>query len=59
MGLREERKKKFLKQSELGEAIGLKQSVVSAWEVGTQELPVKHAKKIAKVLGCDWKDLYD
>lgn len=59
MGLKEKRKAEGLNQTELAKAIGLKQSVVSAWEVGTQELPVRHAKKIAKVLGCDWKDLYD
>ncbi|MDU0938795.1 MAG: helix-turn-helix transcriptional regulator [Clostridiales bacterium] len=59
MGLKEKRKIKGLNQTELATAIGLKQSVVSAWEVGVQELPVRNAKRIAEVLGCDWKDLYD
>lgn len=59
MGLKEKRKAKGLNQTEFAKAIGLKQSVVSAWEVGVQELPVRHAKAIATVLECDWKDLYE
>ena len=59
MGLKEKRKAKGISQTELATAIGLKQSVVSVWEVGVQELPVRHAKAIATVLECDWKDLYE
>lgn len=57
--LKEKRKKVRLKQVELGKAIGVSQRLISKWELGQQEMPVRHAKKIAGVLGCDWKELYD
>lgn len=57
--LKEKRKKAVLKQAELAKAIGVSQRLISKWELGQQEMPVRHAKKIAEVLGCDWKELYD
>ena len=57
--LKEKRKKAKLKQAELGKAIGVSQKLISIWETGRQELPVRHAKELAKVFGCDWKELYD
>ena len=57
--LKEKRKKAKLKQAELGKAIGVSQKLISIWETGRQELPVRQARKLAEVLGCDWKELYD
>lgn len=57
--LKEVRVSKGLTQAELGELIGLKQNIVSAWEIGRRELPVRHAKKLAQILKVDWKDLYE
>ena len=39
--------------------IGVSQKLISIWETGRQELPVRQARKLAEVLGCDWKELYD
>lgn len=57
--LKEKRKNNKLSQTQLAEMIGVSQKLVSFWETGRQEMPIRHAKKIAKVLKCNWKDLYD
>lgn len=57
--LKGKRKDAKLSQTELGKLIGVGQQLVSFWELGKREIPVRHAKKLARVLGCDWKDLYD
>ena len=53
------RTKQGMSQERLAELIGLKRAIISAWETGTRDMPVRHARKIAKVFDCDWKDLYD
>ena len=53
------RTKYGMSQERLAELIGLKRAIISAWERGTRDMPVRHAKKISKVFGCDWKDLYE
>ncbi len=57
--LRKIRKEKNCTQKTLAEWVGVPQQNVSAWENGKQQLPIKHAKVIAKELGCNWKDLYE
>ncbi len=58
MNLKEFRRLKGISQQKLADEIGVSQKIISAWEIGSRELPVRHAKKIAKVLDCNWKDLY-
>ena len=53
------RTKHGMSQERLAELIGLKRAIISAWERGTRDMPVRHAKTIAAVLDCDWKDLYE
>lgn len=57
--LKKLRKAIEVKQSEIAKVCEVGQQLVSLWELGKRELPVRHAKKIAEYLGCDWKDLYD
>lgn len=57
--LRQMRKRTAFTQVELAKAVGVTQEAISLWELGKREMPVRHAKKIAEVLGCDWKELYD
>ncbi len=59
MYLREIRKDKGLTQQDIANIIGLTSRVVSLWEIGKQDMPPRHAKKIAESLNCNWKDLYD
>ncbi len=59
MNLKEFRWLKGISQKKLADKIGVSQKIISAWEVGSRELPVRHAKKIAEVLDCKWKDLYE
>ena len=56
--LRTLRKEKGMCQADIGQRIGVTQRMISLWELGKRELPVRHAKKIAGILNCDWKELY-
>lgn len=57
--LRQMRKRTSFTQVELAKAVGVTQETISLWELGKREMPVRHAKKIAEALRCDWQDLYD
>lgn len=57
--LRELRKKAGLTQQELADAIGITEQAIGHYEVGRRQLSVSIAKKIAKVLGCKWWQLYE
>lgn len=57
--LRELRKRAGLTQQELAEAVGISRPSITCYETGRLSLDVKVAKKIAKVLGCKWWELYD
>ncbi len=57
--LKEKRKQKGYKQKEIAKAIGVSQQLISKWESRKQEMPIRHAKKISELLGCNWKDLYE
>ncbi len=57
--LREFRAKAGLSQKDVSKIVKVSSQHVSRWETGIQQLPIKHAKKIAKILNCNWKDLYE
>ncbi len=57
--LKEIRREKKISQRKLAKLIGVYQQHISLWENGKLQLPIKHAKTIAKELGCSWKDLYE
>lgn len=48
------RKHKDLTQLDVSEQAGISRSYYSGIELGTRNVPVKTAKKIAAVLGFDW-----
>ncbi len=48
-----------LRQKDIAKITGVAQQLVSKWENGLREMPIRHAKKIAKELKINWKDLYD
>ena len=56
--LKEKRTAANIKQSEIAKVCGICQQQVSLWELRKREIPVRHAKKIAELLRCDWKALY-
>lgn len=53
------RKKKRLTQKEISTECGMTRQYYGLIENGVRNVPVKTAKKIAKVLGFDWKIFYD
>lgn len=57
--LRELRKKAGLTQQELAEVVGISRPAITCYETGRLSLDVKVAKKISKVLGCKWWELYE
>ena len=57
--LKEIRKKKGLTQYEAAEICGISQSYFGAVEVGSRNVPVHTAKKIASVFGFDWQRFYE
>ncbi|MFC2477117.1 MAG: helix-turn-helix transcriptional regulator [Catonella sp.] len=57
--LKETRKAAKVKQSEIAKVCRICQQQVSMWELGKREIPVRHAKKIAELLRCDWRVFYD
>ncbi len=59
MGLIAKRKEYGISQRQLAFKIGVSPQLVSKWEAGLQDMPPRHARKIAKILGCNWKDLYE
>ncbi len=59
MYLKEIRKNKGYNQQDIAKEIGVTQQLVSKWEKGIQDMPPRHAKKIAEFLDCDWRDLYE
>ena len=50
MILREERKRKKLTQTELGEKLGLSKTAISKYESGTATPPVDIMRSLAKIL---------
>lgn len=57
--LLERREAAGLSQKELGEMVGLTQQAIGHYEAGRRKLSVQIAQKIAKVLGCEWWELYE
>lgn len=57
--LRDLRKEQGLNQTELGRLVGKKQRMISKYENEEVEMPVSVAKKIGKVLGINWWELYE
>lgn len=53
------RKAKNLSQLEIANALGIRQTTYSNYEIGFREPTPKLAKKIAKVLGFNWTKFYD
>ena len=53
------RKEAEICQVKLAELLKVTQQMISYWETGKQELPIKPAKEIAKIFGCTWKELYE
>lgn len=59
MKIKELRKKQNMSQIELAKRANIKQQRLSHWEVGTREMSVKNAKKIAEILNVkNWWELY-
>lgn len=57
--LKEIRASKGIPQSEAAVICGISQSYYAAVEVGTRNVPVPTAKKIAAALGFDWQRFYE
>lgn len=57
--IRRKRKEKGLTQKELAELSGITREYLSYLENGKYQCTIKTAKRIAKVLDCDWMELYD
>lgn len=55
--LRAARQRAGMTQTQLAEAIGVKQKDVSRWEAGQIEPGVLIVKKMAQALGCSMDDL--
>lgn len=54
--LKTARKEKGYTQQQLADKAGVKRTTISNLEIGTSKEPrTKNAKKIAEVLGIDWK----
>ncbi len=56
---KKQREQNNITQKELAKKIGVTETLVGFWENGKRELPVRHAKKIAKIFKIDWWELYD
>jgi len=57
--LREYRTKANVTQVELANKVGVKPNAISQYESGVRSPKIKIGKKIAAVLGFDWKLLYE
>lgn len=57
--LRDKRKQLGMTQEELAKQAHISREYVNYLERGKYECGVKTARAIAKVLGCDWVELYD
>ena len=57
--LKEIRKSLGMSQYEAAKASGISQSYFGAVELGTRNVPVPTAKKIAAALGFDWTKFYE
>ena len=58
MDLKDIRKAKGLRQTDLAQASGISQSLVVKLERGERKPSVKVAKRIASVLGFDWTEFF-
>lgn len=56
--LRRIRKRNGLSQTSLAERVGVSQVTVSAWEVGTVDMPATKAVDVMRQLGCRPQDLF-
>lgn len=59
VNLKELRKEKKLSQGKLAEKAGCTRSYISQVERGVLWPSIKVSKKLANVLGCDWRDFFD
>jgi transcriptional regulator with XRE-family HTH domain len=55
--LRDVRKQANMTQADLARAIGVHQVVVSNWETGKLQIPIKHITAIVRLTGCKLEDL--
>jgi len=59
IGLRERRKAAGLSLRNIQEITGISKPSMSMYENGKRGLTIKRARILAKVYGCNWKELYD
>ncbi len=57
--MKNRRLKLGLTQAKLGKRVGIQQRRYSDYELGTRNMPVSVAKKIAKELSMNWWELYE
>ena len=57
--LRKIRKECGFTLEDVGKHIGVATATIDRYELGTRELKVPVAKKLAKLYGCKWSDLYE
>lgn len=55
--IRKYRKEKGMTQKDLAEAIGVKNTTVSMWEVGSNTMPIEVLAEICRVLGVSLADM--
>ena len=55
--LRDVRKQSGMTQTELANAIGVQQTIISNWETGERQMPIKHIAAIVRLTGCKLEDL--
>lgn len=55
--LRDVRKQAGMTQTDLANAVGVKQPVVSDWETGARTMSVKYITAIVRLTGCKLEDL--
>ena len=57
--IREKRLIKNITQSDLAEALGLTQGIISSWECGRNKPSLETARKLANALGCTLNKLFE
>ena len=55
--LRDVRKQAGMTQTDLANAIGVQQTIISNWETGERQIPIKYIAAIVRLTGCKLEDL--
>lgn len=55
--LRDVRKQAKMTQADLAQKLGVHQVVISYWETGRLQIPIKHIAAIVRLTGCKLEDL--